>query len=210
MYSGEQLQFHRCKCVRVCHDRHSTFLERAFLCTLYKRRYGHKLILPIFASYRRVALTAGSNSFSNNYFGNNGTGGLRIASNASVSGNTFFQNRWEMSDQEGGGQLYLESGLSGATVFQNTFDGNSWATGSSNINNCCPPSTVQYASGIEVEPGSSSNSLLGNEIHHQSAEGIDANGVTSLTISGYYPSSPSNPKYIHDNGGRRDQCSKYF
>jgi len=97
--------------------------------------------------------------------------------------------------------MYIGYYNANITAYQNTFDGNNWSTGSSNINGCYPPATAQYASGIEVDEYSSSNSLLSNEIHNQSAEGIDANDVSSLTISGYYPSYSSNPLYIYSNGG---------
>jgi hypothetical protein len=142
-----------------------------------------------------------SNTFTDNYFGFNGTAGLRLSGEATVSGNTFYQNRWEMSDQTGGGQLYMDSNTTNATIAQNTINGNNWFTSTGNINGCYPPNSTQYASGIEIEPSTSSNSVLGNAIYNQSAEGIDASNVTSLTISGYYPSSPSNPLYIYDNGG---------
>jgi hypothetical protein len=158
-----------------------------------------------------------ANSYSNT-FQYNGTAGLRVSGTFgnAVYGNTFFQNRWEMTDGAGGGQLYIDFNAAWVNASGNTINGNNWQSppydGQTTINSCYPQSyTSQAVYGVEIEPGSNNNYILGNEITGNTGAGITANQVGSLHVSGYayYGQPPNYPMYIHDNNGNNPPFGNY-
>jgi len=149
-----------------------------------------------------------SSTVSNGYFEHNGTAGLRLSGSGGTNlfYTTFDYNRYEMPDGSGGGQLYIDYNAANNTVELNTINGENWSTTpNTTINNCnSPPIASQGVAGIEIEPSSSNNSIRANEVLNNTGDGISVHGVSSLTISGYYPSYPYNARYIHNNTGSPD------